>query len=515
MRFLRLLPRWLFATCFVAASLTLIAWSWPVWRGADSVAPPHIYNLQAGRMEEWKPLGGDWRIVDGVMYNNSLERGAKLLTGSTAWRDYTVKADIRFEGDNADMGVIVRSNDEERGTDTYNGYYVGIRTTDGSIRTRDGSLVIGRSKFGWAEADPVPVPGGIQSSVWYRLRVTAVGCDIAASVQNLSTLQTAWIAFTEPSCLKAGRIGLRSNNAVGMWRNIGIDKADLNDYLQLRRHAASVENPEVLPSPPWWTPWHAGMVFGGILAISLLMQLCYFRIQQWKAYTITHERERLAHNIHDTMAQSFAGIGYQIQGIRHSLVAGKPVNSSDIADQLNVAYQLVRRCHEEASRTIAMLGSPAEPMQQNLLGALEETAKQIARDDIQVLVESSGTALPLDLRLADALLHIGREALVNALSHAGPTVLKVRLNYAGRIVRLEVEDNGRGFESTAETAGFGILGMQKRARDIGGVMQILSTAGQGTLVRVTAKLQRERTFRRILARAKFGLGSAAFNMHPR
>jgi signal transduction histidine kinase len=484
--------KWFLVVGLASAGLTLIAWSWLHWRRANSIVASHSYQLQAARMNEWKAVGGSWEIVNGVLHNNSYERGAKLLTGSSSWRDYTLNADIRFEGDNADMGVILRSNDEKEGTDTYNGYYVGLRTLDGT-------MVIGRSDFGWREARPVQVPGGVHTSVWYRLRVTAYRCNIAASVQNLTTLQTSWIAFEEFSCLESGRIGLRSLNAGGMWRNISITRAGWNDYLELRQHAASVEHPEVLPTPPWWTPWHAGMLFGGTLVLALLTQLAYFRIQQWKAYTITHERERLAHDIHDTMAQSFAGIGYQIQGIRHSVVRGNRVDSGEIADQLSVAYQLVRRCHEEASRTIAMLGSSSPPIQQNLLGALAETAHKIASDQIRTIVELRGDSAPLNLRLADALLHIGREAIVNAVSHSDPTMLTITLSCDGNNVDLMIEDNGRGFEYTPERVGFGILGMQKKAADVGGALHILSTPGHGTRVQVTARLHRVKLLQRIIA----------------
>ncbi len=155
-------------------------------------------------MDEWRAVGGDWKIANGVIYNKSYERGSKLLTGSSTWGDYAVNADVRFEGDNADIGVIIRTNDEKKGrSDTYNGYYVGLRTLDGA-------LVIGRSAFGWSEAPPVPISGGVHSSVWYRLHVVAYGCNIAASAQNLSTLRTAWMAFEEPDCLRTGHIGLRS-----------------------------------------------------------------------------------------------------------------------------------------------------------------------------------------------------------------------------------------------------------------------------------------------------------------
>jgi Domain of Unknown Function (DUF1080) len=97
-------------------------------------------------MDEWTAVGGTWEIAGGVIRNNSAERGAKLLAGSSDWRNYTLNADIRFDGGGADMGVIIRSNDEKEGVDTYNGYFVGLRNLDGTI-------VIGRSDYGgWKRA---------------------------------------------------------------------------------------------------------------------------------------------------------------------------------------------------------------------------------------------------------------------------------------------------------------------------------------------------------------------------
>ena len=496
MRLLSATSKWLLTIGLASACLATVVWLWHGWPRAKSVVPSHSYQLLDGRMDEWRAVGGDWKIANGAIYNESYERGSKLLTGSSAWGDYTVSADVSFEGDNADIGIIIRTSDEKKeGSDTYNGYYIGLRTLDQA-------LVIGRSAFGWSEAPPVPIPGGVHRSVWYRLRVTAYGCNIGASAQNLTTLQTVWMAFEEPGCLKTGHIGLRSLSAGGMWRNISIKEAGWNDYMELRQHAASVERPGILPGPPWWSPWHVGMLFVGTLSLALLAQLAYFRIQQWKAYTITRERERLAHEIHDTMAQGFAGIGYQIQGIRSSVVRCDRPDLQQIADQLSIAYQLVCSCHVEASRTISMLGSASSPIQENLLGALEEAARKIAGDKIVTSAEQRGDPLPLSLRLANALFHIGQQAIANAVGHGNPSVLRVALSYEGSEVELSVEDNGQGFEFTPGTAGFGIQGMQKRAREVAGTLLIISSPGHGTQLRVRARVTDGEIRKRILARAK-------------
>jgi signal transduction histidine kinase len=490
------------------AVLGIAAWVWLHWRRAESVVPPHSWELRADRMDEWKAYGGSWEMANGIVRSDSYERGAKLLSGSKYWGNYTLNADLRFEGVAADMGIIIRANDESEGVDSYNGYFVGLRSLDGT-------LVMGHSNYAWVEVPPVYMPGGVHPFVWYRMRVTAYGCNIAASMQNLTTLQTAWIAFEERSCVLSGRIGLRTLNADGMWQNVSVEPAGSNDYFAMERHAVSVEHPVILDGPPWWTPWHVGMLFAGALAFALLAQRIYFRIQRWKAYTIIQERERLAHEIHDTMAQSFAGVGYQIQGIRRSVVRGDHQDSRHIADQLSVAYQLVRKCHVEASRTIAMLGSSSPQIQQNLLGSLADTARRIAGDQIKTVTKLEGYSTPLNLRLADAMLHIGQEAIANAVSHSDPTQLAITLSFDGNSVELVVQDDGNGFEFKQKTAGFGILGMQKRASDVAGSLQILSTPGHGTEIHMRASLQQESPRRRLVSLFKERILSTPpdFNAH--
>lgn len=476
------LRRILLAVGAVIAAASLSIWLWIHWQRAERVVPAQVFRLQPEDMGEWTHYGGSWQIADGSIISNSYERGAKLLAGSKYWSNYTVSSDIWFDGPAADMGVVIRANDSSEGVDSYNGYFVGLRSLDGT-------LVLGRASYSWLEVPPVIMPGGISPLTWYRLRVTAFGCNLGASVTNLTTHQTAWIAFKEHFCVKAGRFGLRTLNAHAKWSNISVQPATWADYHDIEQHVAYVEHPVIVNGPPWWTPWHVGMLFFGVLTLALLAQLFYFRFRSWKANTINRERERLAHEIHDTMAQGFAGIGYQIQGIRTNVVRAETLDAHSIAEQLNAAYQLVRSCHEEASRTIAILGAASPSIQNNLLKSLTETARKTAHNQVQTLPEIRGNPIPLNLRLVDALLHIGREAIANAIGHGDPTILKIRLTFVDSSVELAVEDNGNGFEYSREREGFGILGMQKRARGVGGILQIRSEPGKGTQVRVKANLQ--------------------------
>lgn len=708
----RILIRRGLGAILVAAAIAIVMMVYVQYSSLSLRLPGSGYLSLHDRLGDWQSYGGTWEIRNGAVHNDSDERGAKLVAGRTGWSDYTLETDLKFDGDHGDMGIIIRSNNEEEGVDAYDGYYVGLRTTDGT-------LVAGRSDYGWMEARPVAMPGGIHAGDWYRLTVSAVDCRIAASSENLSTGQKAWLAVTDEPCVRKGRIGLRSLATGGTWKNIRVSRATNTRYLNLAAHAAGVERPEfprteaeynrffrfsslgtprtpliavadptvesishisdlqnlprthltpvrirgivtltgprlyvqdasggvlidavsvpklnvgdavevqgsaqptlysavikgasvhplwsgtpvpptsvtpaqaalgtydgrfievagrllsarqdeagrevlelednaqpfraiypgpqgrffenlkkdsylsvrgicvldkaytrdslpfalllrsdddiqVLAGPHWWTPLHVGLVFVGALALALMAQVAYFRVQRWKTLTITQERERLAHEIHDTMAQSFAGVGYQIQGIRSSVVKGDCRDFNQLADQLKSAYLLVRRCHEDASRTIAMLGSSPGGPQGDILQRLKQTAESIAGKQVRTVVESSGTALPLNLRVADALLHIGQEAIANALQHANPTAIRIRLSFEGNSVQLVIADDGHGFEYKPAKAGFGIPGMQKRARSVGAKIAIESSAASGTEVRVFAGLQRASSWRRLVTRA--------------
>ncbi len=100
--------------------------------------------------DDWTAYGGTWEAVDGVMRNNSDERGAKLMSGSAHWKNYSVEADVQLLGQYGDAGLILRARNEEEGVDAYNGYFAGLRDLDDSV-------ILGRADFGWREYRSVPV----------------------------------------------------------------------------------------------------------------------------------------------------------------------------------------------------------------------------------------------------------------------------------------------------------------------------------------------------------------------
>src|SRR5216683_1200880 len=131
---------------------------------------PYHDSFATGKAEEWKALGGTWELMNGSMRNDSDERGAKLLTGSAQWQNYSIEADVMLLGEGGNAGLILRSSDEEEGVDAYTGYYAGLRNLDNS-------LVLGRAGHGWMEvAKPFFADHSqVLTSKWYRSEERRVG----------------------------------------------------------------------------------------------------------------------------------------------------------------------------------------------------------------------------------------------------------------------------------------------------------------------------------------------------
>jgi signal transduction histidine kinase len=93
-----------------------------------------------------------------------------------------------------------------------------------------------------------------------------------------------------------------------------------------------------------------------------------------------------------------------------------------------------------------------------------------------------GTQRPLETRAEVVLLRVGQEALANVRKHAGASAANVELCYRGDAVRLEVSDDGCGFDPSVASEGFGLGGMRARLAEIGGTLTVRSVPGAGTTI---------------------------------
>jgi signal transduction histidine kinase len=246
----------------------------------------------------------------------------------------------------------------------------------------------------------------------------------------------------------------------------------------------STDDLKVLAGPPWWNAGHMVAVVGGLLILALAINFLYSRVEHWRLRALVEERERLAHEMHDTLAQSFAGIGFQLEAIRN----GVPCDLAVIHRQLDLASDLTRHSHEEARSSIAAL-RPSSLQSGELITALEYRARRMVEGGaVRVVTACSGDVRRMPLRITDTLYRIGQEAIANAVRHARPTEITISIDYQKNLVRLLVADDGVGFTQAGDLLGFGLRGMRKRAATIAASLKVLSSPGHGTRVEVTASL---------------------------
>ena len=177
---------------------------------------PYHDRFASSDNTEWSAYGGNWRGQAGTMVNESNERGAKLVTGSAYWQDYVVQADVALRS-LGDAGLIARVSDAEQGVDAYSGIYVGLRI-------RDEALVLGVADHDWEEAVAKPLPSPILPNAWYHMRVQLKGCDVNAIVNREGSTEFAKLEMTLASCPLRGKIGLRSYDSGGIWKNVEVTK---------------------------------------------------------------------------------------------------------------------------------------------------------------------------------------------------------------------------------------------------------------------------------------------------
>jgi signal transduction histidine kinase len=250
------------------------------------------------------------------------------------------------------------------------------------------------------------------------------------------------------------------------------------------------EDVDVLAEPPWFSAGHLIALAFGIFILALVANYFYTRVEHWRLRAVLEERERLAHEMHDTLAQSFAGIGFQLEAIR----SGVPEELPTTHQQLNLATDLVRHSHEEARRSIATL-RPESLESVDLLAALEACARRMVEGgSVQILSSNNGDIRKVPLRITDTLYRIGQEAIANAVRHAHPVTIKISLHYAKNILTMLIIDDGTGFAQSGSLSGFGVRGMRKRAASISARFEIVSAPQKGTQVRVDAILPPRITF---------------------
>ncbi|MBI4324399.1 MAG: hypothetical protein HY674_03975 [Chloroflexi bacterium] len=207
-----------------------------------------------------------------------------------------------------------------------------------------------------------------------------------------------------------------------------------------------------------------------------------YRMKQAQAQfsLVLAERNRIARDLHDTLAQGFAGIAFQLEAVATRLIEAP----AQAQQHLHLALNMVRHSLTEARSSVMNLRCAALE-NGDLASALSETTQQLMADQPAVVqLQTLGTARPLPLKVEAHLLRIGQEAITNSVKHARAGVIRIELNYLPKTVLLRVQDDGGGFDAQAPPpangAHFGLLGMRERAKQMAARLEVKSNPGQGT-----------------------------------
>ncbi len=197
------------------------------------------------------------------------------------------------------------------------------------------------------------------------------------------------------------------------------------------------------------------------------------------------ERERMAREIHDTLAQGFSAVELLLRA------AQDQPDSERATGLVTQAREAAKDNLAEARRVVRAL-APGDLDGSTLLAALERVAARAESVDVRVRV--TGGARGLDVAVETALLRITQSALGNVTQHAAASRADVTLTYTTAQVMLDVVDDGRGFDPAAAVTsggGYGLAAMRSRVRELGGRLVLETAPGEGTALAVILPLGAE------------------------
>jgi signal transduction histidine kinase len=194
------------------------------------------------------------------------------------------------------------------------------------------------------------------------------------------------------------------------------------------------------------------------------------------------ERQRLAHEIHDTLAQGFTSIIMHLEAADQAL----PTDTRTVQTHLDFARNMARDSLRQARRVVDDL-RPQSLDGHTLPEAIERTAVRWSEQSgINAQTTTTGETLPLHPDIEVTLLRAAQEALNNVRKHASASQVDITLSYMGNVVMLDVQDNGIGLnekeplDEHRQDGGFGLVAMRQRVSQFNGSVTLESDPGEGT-----------------------------------
>ena len=444
-------------------------------------------------------------------------------------------ADIEFVGSDrdgrlwigTDRGVFVRSGERWTLLDRANGLLWNDLDSGAVFFDRDGTVWIGSSKGAThvlrGQLDrPAPTLRVEEIRFGDRPPTRTIPTRIAWADRRVRlTLQTPQIARGRSMQLE---YRLHDTAAWERFESnvLQLESLESGDYHVLVRACASV--PLVEPgtplevsfsiAPPWWRSTLARIAYAISLAVAWFLTVQVLRTRAdavrvrleraiaertaelersrelvrslgvHNARSLEEERKRVARELHDEMGQQLAALRMEISVLRRS-----GPDSSEASNDATLSMLLARVEGLVASMrgVVAQLRPPA--LDGGLAAALEWLVSEFERHaDVTCDVDIDECARLLAPDAAAMVFRIAQESLNNVRRHAQAGRASLQLRVAGAFCELSIHDDGIGFDPSNRAAGYGILGMEERARALGGTLTISSNRGEGTTVRLRLPL---------------------------
>jgi signal transduction histidine kinase/ligand-binding sensor domain-containing protein len=234
--------------------------------------------------------------------------------------------------------------------------------------------------------------------------------------------------------------------------------------------------------PPFYRkPWFLLLALALIATVVVLLYRLRLRRLRSQFDAVLAERNRMAREIHDTLAQSFVGVSVQLE-LTAQLLAQSQLSAAH--EQIDRTRSYVREGLAEARRSIWDLR--AITATDTLPTRLTRLVEQTHTEQIHTNLTIGGTYRALAPALESEVLRIAQEALTNVTRHSQATSVDVDLRYHSKRLTLAIADNGRGFRASGgalpEQGHFGLQGMRERAAQIGAQLSVESSPEQGTRI---------------------------------
>src|SRR6266850_946654 len=212
----------------------------------------------------------------------------------------------------------------------------------------------------------------------------------------------------------------------------------------------------------------------------LAMQLTRLSAESRESAVIA-ERNRLARDIHDTLAQGFTGVIMQLEAVKGAIEQN---NLAEAKDRVERAGDLARAGLGEARRSVLAL-RPHSLQDASLCMALDDLLKRMTNGSAlqaEFHLEGGEPAMPAEWE--EGLLRVAQEFLTNTIKHAKAKNFRATLTIGAKEIQFRLVDDGSGFDLHAEHEGFGLLGMKERVDQMGGQFILRSMPGQGTEIQI-------------------------------